>query len=232
MRVGGRGLAIGLFAARMFTIAAARAVGPIDVGELQGRLAEQRPAPPWFSRHQQLALDGGDGRGRDVAVLGAESRRRCPTHRSEAAWRSFRSSSSSPSSSAALEAPPSERPPGRPLELQHPRDQQRSHFGDRGADRVGLARRTGPRRPPAAARGFSVRLHGGGPGLHLLVGGSGRGHHSRIGRLSRRRRTPALRRRTIPRARICRVTVLPVPVVVPRPPGRGRLARSSRSSSG
>ena len=88
-------------------IAAAVAVGPHEVLQVERRLAEEFRAA-LVLQHQQLALDGADGRGlRDVAVsaVGAVSVGMLrPTNEPSIARRSLRSSSSSPCSSATRKA--------------------------------------------------------------------------------------------------------------------------------
>ncbi len=104
--------------------------------DVERRLAEEFVAA-LLLQHQQLALDGADARGRDIAVFGPELGWRCRRHELSVARRSFRSSSRSPCSSATLKTMLST-PSCVSLRSSRREKQQRPHLRDGGADRMAL----------------------------------------------------------------------------------------------
>ena len=180
-------------------------------------------------QHQQRALDRADRGLGDIAVLRGDLVGACSAMLTSSDCRSFRSSSSSPSSSAMRKAMLST-PSCASRQVHQPRQQQRPHLRDGGADRVALF----AEQVPEDHRELVVEFVGVEPDrLGALRRGSPWARPSPrcpTGRPSRRRRTPARPASEKPSARICSVTVLPVPVApVTRP---CRLAYFSSSSSG
>ena len=116
------------------------------------------------------------------------------------------------------------------VEPHQPRQQQRTHFGDRGADRVALLAVEVPEHRRVVAIGIVGRAQFLGARFELggvLEGGAARHRDARQGRPSRRPGTPARPAAENCSAMVCSVTVLPVPVAPAIRPWR--LARPSSS---
>ena len=147
-------------------VALARGIGAHDVGQLQRRFAEQVGAA-LVLQHQQTALDGGDGGRRDVAVTGRQvlgvrggvGQRRLQVLQVQQQQAFLVGGAEHHREHTLLNV----------VELEHPRDQQRTHFRDRGTDRVArLAEQIPEHR--GGRSGFDFQVHGRRTGQHLFVG--------------------------------------------------------------
>ena len=192
------------------------AVRAHEVVDVERRLAEERRRA-LVLQHQQLALDGADGRLGDVAVLGGQL---APSSLGDV--RQQRAQVLEVEQQQALVVGDLEGDVEhallRVVELEQARQQQRPHLGDGGADRGGPARRTGPRTSPGKRVGLVARrgrcpwrARPGSPSASPVAAMPERSPLMSAANTG----TPA---REKPSASTCSVTVLPVPVApVTRP---------------